>query len=187
MTDNQNSSRRELKIECEWCGIPESNSWISVRSTGPRHAFTKHYCSKDCSKADNVEKNRFWAKFWCGFTVVVGLPFFFFATLERTLGMLLLPTIIAGIIGIGLFPHYYLNSREGLRIQRIIPKDSRAIKGQRRLRVLERATIDVSCPRCGTILELSEVESDNIYRCKYCGAEGIIEWPSDPENQAKND
>lgn len=159
---------------CLWCGTLESHDWIEARNPAG------HYCSRDCERAGSVEFRQEWLRILtpCGILLVivsiVTIPLIDFEFVSTT--------IIAGICIIYLSVNCRHEVEKGQEIRSHIPKGSRKDDTPRGLVLLERAKISALCPNCGAALNLAEIGPDRIFKCKYCGAEGIIEWPHDDED-----
>jgi ribosomal protein S27AE len=158
---------------CLWCGTLESQDWIEAgRSPG-------YYCSRDCARAGNVEfrQKRIRILKPCGIILVlvgiVTIPLFNFD--------LVFTVITSGISMLGDVVYRTREISKGQEIMSHVPKDSRKDDRPLDLVLLERAKISALCPNCGANLFLAKIGPDRIFKCVYCGAEGIIEWPPDDD------
>ena len=173
MTDNDDfiTVDKDSITQCTWCGSIESKDWMRG---GTKGRPTGYYCSKNCWLAGQVELNRRSSHvLFCMGIFALLISWFDIA--------IFLMGIFCFLTSLYASYTYYRSSLRGLEIRKQLPKESRIDERTLGLVVLERAKISASCHKCGGNLNLSEIGPERIYRCRYCGAEGIIEWPLDDE------
>lgn len=165
---------------CLWCGTLESKNWIEAgRSAGC-------YCSSDCALAANVEFRQEWVRILTPFgiiLIIIGIVAF---PLQSDFEMIFI-TITLGVLLECSSVICRDEIAKGQQVRSHIPRDSRKNDRPLDLVLLERAKPSALCPNCGANLILAEIEPDRTFKCKYCGAEGIMEWPPDDEDVPKEE
>ncbi len=181
MSDNHDfiTVDKDRMTKCVWCGTLESENWIQA---GTRARLTGFYCSMDCSLAGGVELQRR----SCWIMGIMGLFVFLLSLVTGDVFIKLVsavPVLLLLYLGVA----YYRGSMKGLELRKQLPKGSRSDDTSLDLVVLKSARISASCHKCGANLNLAEIGPERIYKCRYCGAEGIIEWPLDDEDMPEEE
>jgi len=167
---------KDKVTRCAWCGTSGSKTWIRSQKSS---SFDR-YCSAKCELADYADNSRSIAIWFppCGILSFVIAIFIFSFTAE---GAALF--IIAGSLFLLESLRSIRNYREGKDYRTEVPRESRTDDESLDLVVLKKAKISASCPKCGANLELAQIGPDRIFECRYCGAEGILEWPQEDASE----
>ncbi|MFX1369012.1 MAG: hypothetical protein ACFFAY_10465 [Promethearchaeota archaeon] len=167
-------------VICDWCGTAQSDEWVKRVDEVGIHL----YCSKGCQLADNVQNKAIDSGFLLGVSIAIIILSILLLTNIPNPGIqisVLFVSISLEMICLACYQDSYGLYQKGRTYREEVPKGSRSDMRELDMVVLEKASISATCPKCGAALNLADVEPDRIYKCKYCGSEGIIEWPFDDE------
>jgi hypothetical protein len=143
-------------MRCSWCGTFQSHQW--------QHSKGGTFCSKSCQTAAIASNDPIECLCCCQIVMMV-IGFIISIEVGVVISVFFVP------VGILMQLEYMQGKKAALKV----PKNSRRKYGLDDFSVLKTILKHAECPNCDGNIDLTEIEADRIYRCRYCGATGVVE------------